>query len=230
MRTLIAISVLLMSLTTIAQAQSPVVVELFTSQGCNSCPPADAFLEELADRDDVLPLAFHVDYWDYLGWKDDFASREFTQRQYDYSKRWGKRSVYTPQMVVAGESDIPGFEKDNVVGAIADFLNGAPMLRISHEPAGKQIEITVTPLNEDLPKAHVLLVRYAPSSDVEIKAGENRGKTITYVNIVREITVLGEIKGMRAQSYRTRLTGDGSFAVLVQARDNGPMIGAMVLE
>ena len=94
------------------------VVELFTSQGCSSCPPADALLADLADRDDVLALSFHVDYWDYIGWKDPFASPQYTQRQRVYSQVFGKRYVYTPQMVVNGSFEMTGSDRAGVLKRI----------------------------------------------------------------------------------------------------------------
>src|SRR5262249_1393689 len=97
----------------------PVVVELFTSQGCNSCPPADALLGKLARRKDVLPLAFHVDYWDYIGWKDPFASKEGTERQYNYGRALGLNMVYTPQMVIDGSQDAVGSDEGAVMRGIA---------------------------------------------------------------------------------------------------------------
>ena len=99
---------------------NPVVVELFTSQGCSSCPPADAVLSKLAQRPDVLALSFHVDYWDNLGWKDPFASRLNTDRQKAYRDAFGNAQIYTPQMVVAGISEMPGFTASAVTAAIAD--------------------------------------------------------------------------------------------------------------
>lgn len=99
-------------------AREPVVVELYTSQGCSSCPPADALLHELAARDDVLPLALHVDYWDYIGWKDKFARREHTRRQKGYARAGGRRMIYTPQMIIMGQEDVVGADAMQVESAI----------------------------------------------------------------------------------------------------------------
>src|SRR5262245_56361084 len=114
----------------LAQDKAPVVVELFTSEGCSSCPPADAFLGELAQRPDVVPLAFHVDYWDYIGWKDPYANPAFTQRQHDYKAALGLHMVYTPQMIVDGRTDVVGSERGSVEAAIGKAGVG-PKLAIS---------------------------------------------------------------------------------------------------
>ena len=105
----------------LARAQgSPVVVELFTSQGCSSCPPADALLRKLAEEEDVIALALHVDYWDYLGWKDSFATPKFTARQRAYAKKARSRSIYTPQMVVQGEDRVVGNDAEMVLARISE--------------------------------------------------------------------------------------------------------------
>ena len=113
------LSGVLMAVAGIAAAESrPVVVELFTSQGCSSCPPADAFLHELSQRDDVIALALHVDYWDYIGWKDIFAQPAFTKRQKAYAKAGGRRSVYTPQMIIGGQDHVVGTHEENASALI----------------------------------------------------------------------------------------------------------------
>src|SRR5215471_14483241 len=121
----------------------PVVVELFTSQGCSSCPPADAVLGKLAKRSDVLPLAFHVDYWDYIGWKDPFASKETTDRQYDYGRALCLNMVYTPQMVVDGSQDVVGSDEGAVVRAItASTIRKKLKLEVLRD-AGGHYKVTI---------------------------------------------------------------------------------------
>ena len=120
-----------------ALAQGPTVVELFTSQGCSSCPPADAFLGDLAKRQDVLALAFHVDYWDYIGWKDPYADPGHTSRQRDYSSKLGLRYVFTPQMVVQGASSATGSDRTSVLGLIGrDRGQDRLEVKLSRDAAG----------------------------------------------------------------------------------------------
>ena len=173
----------------------PVVVELFTSQGCSSCPPADAMLENLVHQPGVLPLSFHVDYWDYLGWSDSFASPEFTQRQEAYARASGEHALYTPQMIVDGRDTAvaPGPAQ---LMALIDANRIAPAMigvqRVSNE---KGEEIALTPLSDLGGPVEIVLVRYAPHRTVKVKAGENRGKMIGYTNVVLSIRDLAHWDG-----------------------------------
>lgn len=229
MRKLLLTLALFLQLAAPVAAQSPVVVELFTSQGCDSCPPADAMLQELSGIPGVLPLAFHVDYWDYLGWKDDFASPELTARQYAYAASMGKRTVYTPQMIIAGESDVPGFDRPRVLEAVRMFQGVDPMVAISVD-ARPPARVIVAPLTADLPIADVVLVEFIDAADVAIKAGENRGRTVTYVNIVRRLLPLGKWQGREAAEFPLPPDGQGQRAVMVQASGLGSILGALALE
>jgi hypothetical protein len=205
-----------------AIAQPLALVELYTSQGCNSCPPADALLETLAKEKDVLALSLHVDYWDYLGWKDSFSSPWATARQRGYAKTFASASIYTPQMVVGGLGHAVGSNPS----AVATLLAKAR--------ATAKVDIGVRPQGIDLParagaKADVLLVRYSPEQSVAIARGENAGNTIRYVNVVREISRLAVWNGEAVTLDLPAATGDERLAVVVQTTGQGPVLGAAIV-
>jgi len=206
-------------------AGEPVVVELFTSQGCSSCPPADAYLAELADREDVIALSMHVDYWDYLGWKDSFAREECVIRQYAYRDALDTRVVYTPQMVVQGAAHAVGSARETV----EDLIRTA---RAETRP--DVIEIA--------PEDGMLMGRLAPGPDragtlwvavyhgarrVEIARGENAGRSVTYRNVVESLTRLGDWTGARARAIELPRPGQGQgVALWVQRDPAGPILAA----
>lgn len=208
---------------------SPVVVELFTSQGCSSCPPADAMLGRLAQQPDVLPLSFHVDYWDYLGWPDSFARPEFSRRQQGYAKVAGERGVYTPQMIVDGQDTAVAPGPAQLMGLIDANRVSPALVNIQREdtPRGDQVE--VLPLSDLGGPVDVLLVRYAPERRVQIEEGENRGRAMTYTNVVLSLNHLADWDG-RAPLRLTispegipddRFPADTRHVILVQ-REMGP--------
>jgi hypothetical protein len=166
-----------------ADAAAPVLVELFTSQGCNSCPPADAFLGELAQRHDVIALAFHVDYWDYIGWKDPFASPDFTRRQRGDVGALRLRSVYTPQMVIDGRADAVGSHRSRVEELIrkSSFV---PKLALPLETAGGKARLILPEARFERP-ATIWLAIYDREERTAVKRGENAGHTLIDYNIVR---------------------------------------------
>lgn len=213
----------------------PVVVELFTSQGCYSCPPAEKFLTELAKRKDVVALEWHVHYWDELvygsagKWKDIYSDESFTRRQRLYNLGIkGRPSAYTPQMVVDGRYDAVGSRSSEVFDR----------LRRSKADSGARLDVTATTnkdgtvevsLDGDVPQeAAVFLVSFLKSGEVEILAGENKGKTLKHTNIVRQMWRIGDWSGtattLRLQDMAPK-EGHGC-AVLVQADRTGPMLGA----
>ena len=215
---IIALSVLGL-LATEARAQ-PVVVELFTSQGCSSCPPADAFLTDLArTRGDVLPLAFHVTYWNSLGWKDPFSLDAATARQRDYARHLGEDGVYTPQMVVDGST---GFVGSNRVAGL-DAIARAPVksVAVSVHRDGAGLIVSVGP---GTGQGQVLLVGYDPSHRTSIGRGENSGRTLEESNIVRSLTPIGTWTGSEFVVNRPVPLGE-AFAALLQQQD-GHIIGA----
>jgi hypothetical protein len=224
------LTMFLLTLPLAGRAQNgPVVIELFTSQGCSSCPPADTLLQELGQRDDVLALALHVDYWDYLGWQDHFASRAFTNRQKAYAHVGKRRTVFTPEIVVQGQDSIVGHKRDYIVSAIAQHKAAMPLVRISVERDDTGLTISIAPTGENAPAADLLLVRFVPDEEVMINSGENAGKTILYTNIVRSVERLATWDGQSENSLRIEAV-DGRAAVIAQERNYGPILTAVRVE
>ncbi len=218
------LAALLASTAAVAE-DAPVVVELFTSQGCYSCPPADELLGELAERDDVLPLAFHVTYWDRLGWPDTLGLPAGTARQEAYARSLGTGRMYTPQMVVQGQIDVVGSQRSRVMRA----------LEIATEHASSSVDVTIeggtmTIETSDAADATVWLAAFDDVNEVAIDRGENGGKTLTYHHSVRELAELGHYDGgtMSAELPLSRLAADGrdGAAILVQRESDGAIIGA----
>jgi len=206
----------------------PVVVELFTSQGCSSCPPADALLGRLAGRHDVLPLAFHVEYWDYIGWKDPFASKISTERQYSYGHALGLNMVYTPQMVIGGTHDAVGSDEGSVTHAIETDAN-RPKLKLSvvrDANGGYKVEI---PAGTATAPATVWVALFDHAHKTPVQRGENSGSTLTEFNIVREWRKIGEWNG-HAVEIALNLTPESdeydACAILVQEGGYGSIRGA----
>ena len=214
-----------------ATSAAPVVVELFTSQGCNSCPPADAFLGELAQRSDLIALAFHVDYWNYIGWKDPFSSPEATQRQRDYTRSLGLSSVYTPQMVIDGSFDAVGSNRTQVNRAIAAASQrGKIPIAISADAAGSWHAII--PAAQIDQSATVWLALYDRQHVTPVKRGENAGATLTEYNIVREFRRIGQWNGAKLDlplDFGATDLANPGFAIIVQAGASGPVLGATLL-
>lgn len=173
----------------------PIVVELFTSQGCSSCPAADKMLSALADSPDVLPLSLHVDYWDYLGWEDSFASPEFTKRQEAYARAAGERTVYTPQLIIDGQDTAVAPGPAQLAGLIDAHRVAPALVSLNRETSQNGDSIEIMPLSELANPVDVVLVSYVPSRTVEIKAGENRGRSMNYVNVVLSLDKLADWDG-----------------------------------
>ena len=215
----------------VAAQTSPVVVELFTSQGCSSCPPADELLKVLAKRPDVIALALHVDYWDYIGWKDEFARPEHTARQKAYAMKGGRNSVYTPQMIINGQDDIVGARGMDLADAIARHADLAPKATLSAVRQGGELSIAARLLVAETSAPMVVhLGRYTPERDVKITRGENAGRHFVYTNIVDSWTVLGEWSGREPLSMTVPLQGDRPAAILIQYEDTGAIIAAARLD
>jgi hypothetical protein len=210
-------------------ATNPVVVELFTSEGCNSCPPADALLGRLAGRHDILPLAFHVDYWDYIGWKDPFGFPAATERQYAYGHELGLNMVYTPQMVVDGSHDAVGSDQGAVDRAITAAA-AQPKLKLSvWRDAKGAYKVTIPADPAQKGDATVWIALFDHAHKTPVARGENAGHTLTEFNIVREWRKIGEWSGAQTE-IALDLTPDSdeydACAVLVQLGGNGPIRGA----
>lgn len=209
---------------------TPVVVELYTSQGCVACPPADAFFASLADDPRVIALALHVDYWDYLGWNDSFASPAFTQRQKRYARAAGARMIYTPQMVINGGERLEGTHTAEVLAHIARQAGQPPRVRLRVARGKGKVTISAEadpPLEQ---ATLVQLVRYHPAAVVQIEHGENVGQRITYRNIVTDWTTLGEWSGTEPLQVTTPTDGTEPMVVIVQNRGPGPVLAAARLE
>jgi len=209
-----------------AEPDPPTVVELFTSQGCSSCPPADAYLGQLAERPDVVALGFHVDYWDYIGWKDPFASPEFTGRQRGYAEVLGQRYVYTPQMVIDGMSHATGSRVDDVERLIATRRKAPKVpVRLVGEPGGP---LTVSIGSATLARAaDVWFVTFKRSFSTDVARGENGGRRLTNYNIVRTVRRLGGWDGTATQfTVDLGEVSEDGCAVLVQAAGQREILGA----
>jgi hypothetical protein len=203
-------------------AERPVVVELFTSQGCSSCPPANAYLNEMVkQRRDVLALAFHVTYWDRLGWKDPFSLAAATDRQAAYGRRFGDGS-YTPEIVVDGSAGMVGSDRDKVGPAIENARrNGQTAAAVNVTRSGEQLSIEV---GAGAGNARVLLIGFDHEHTTAIGRGENGGRTLTEANVVRSIRAVGQWSGT-AMRLNERFPEGQDAAVVLEAPD-GRIIGA----
>lgn len=171
-------------------ATAPILLELFTSQGCSSCPPADAFAAQLVNNPNLKVISLNVDYWDYLGWKDTLAMPEFTRRQMDYAHARGDMDVYTPQMVINGKAHAVGSNHSEVEAAIAA---AQPATELQVAVSDREFKITLP--NPTSIEATLWMMKIAPQVDVNIERGENAGKLMTYHNVVRKMTKLATWNG-----------------------------------
>jgi len=219
-----------------AHAEPKAVVELFTSQGCSSCPAADKLLGELARDPSVIALSLPIDYWDYLGWKDTLADSRFSARQKAYSRMRGDRDVYTPQAIVNGAAHVIGSDRARIEGAIKDTGKAGKVmsLPVKMTLSGRQLTVSVAAGNESTPaRGEVWLCAISKAVPISIGRGENRGREVVYHNVVRNLLKVGDYNGS-AGSWTVPLDsvmreGIDAAAVLVQdgSRDKpGPMLGA----
>lgn len=214
-----------------AQAQQrPVVVELFTSQGCSSCPPADAILSALRERDDVIAIALHVDYWDYIGWKDEFGDPAHAKRQRAYALKAGRRSIYTPQMIVNGRTDIVG-AKPMVLSKVIAHYKETPsrmQLSVTRAQGGLQISGTVPTGAVGAMEIHVAAI--IPSQTTNITHGENSSKTFEYTNIAQNWRIAGHWNGQGPLAMSIDSAEKSPIVVLVQEADAGPIVAAALVD
>ena len=210
----------------LAAQNSPVVVELYTSQGCSSCPPADKILHELAARDDVIALALHVDYWDYIGWKDPFGHPAHAKRQRAYAAAGHRRTIYTPEMIVGGQTDIVGAKAMKLSEAIAKHAAMPAKVQMALTREDDQLVISAQTLAQIKGPMTVHMLRYTPEQTTSITRGENRGKTLVHANVVEGWTVLGDWDGASPLKMSTDMTGEKPCVVIIQAQNGGPILAA----
>ncbi|RAU23905.1 DUF1223 domain-containing protein [Paramagnetospirillum kuznetsovii] len=203
----------------------PVVVELFTSQGCSSCPPADRLLGELAKRPSLITLAYHIDYWDRLGWKDPFSLKAATSRQNAYAHSLNLPTIYTPQMVIQGATDVVGFDRPAVLAALESKRDGLP-IHLSRADGKLAVE-----LGAGVP-AEITVVAYGGESETRVARGENAGRILKDYSIVRVVYPLGLWDGSaKTVSLDLSSVPDSAtmVAVLVQGAGQGRMLGAATI-
>jgi len=220
----------------------PTVVELYTSEGCSSCPPAEAQIGRLAQQPDIIALAFHVDYWDELGWRDRFGLPDSVIRQRQYAQTLHLASVYTPQLVIDGQRDLVGGGSDNAItsgggrggdGGVGGGGGGGNIVRNPGVPLDLSVQngnLTITLGAQPQPAAcDVLLLGFLPQAASRVTRGENAGRELHEFNIVRSVRKLGSWQG-EGRSFNvpvTALAPDATGAVvLVQQHDQGPIVGA----
>jgi hypothetical protein len=220
-----------------ALAEPRAVVELFTSQGCSSCPPADKVIGELAKDPSVIALSMPIDYWDYLGWKDTLADARFSARQQAYSRVRGDRGVYTPQVVVNGSVHLVGSDRAGIEDAIGDTrkAEGVMSVPVSMALAGKQISVSVAASSKGPAAMHgeVWICSISKEVSIAIGRGENRGREVTYHQVVRNLLKVGDWNGS-AGNWTVPLENisrEGVDAAAVYVQDGnrdkpGPMLGA----
>ena len=222
-----ALASLTLASTAPALAGGPVVVELFTSQGCSSCPPADAILGELADREDVIALSLHVDYWDYLGWVDEFADPAHTARQRGYARAAKSTMIYTPQMVIGGTDQIVGTKAMQLAKFIDQHKNAPDVvsLKLSRDGSGA-LQISAQRTGDVPSDMLVQVVRYMRERVVNIRSGENAGKDVTYHNVVESMVSVGGWNGDADLNMQADAPGDHPAVVLIQDGSSGPILAA----
>ncbi|HEX6859387.1 MAG TPA: DUF1223 domain-containing protein [Caulobacteraceae bacterium] len=210
-----------------AAHRPPVIVELYTAQGCEACNEANAQIDDMAEREGVLPLTFSVDYWDYLGWTDTLARPEFTDRQKAYAKRLGPREVYTPQVVIDGRKQVVGGKEEDVEDAVRDALNSPRNPPDMLFQLNGKIAVGSGPVPRG--GAEVWLVRYDPERvETEVKKGDNRGETIVARNAVRQLKRLGRWRG-RPTAFRLPAAEEEGLdtLVIVQQTHGGRIVAAL---
>lgn len=232
--TLVALALLAATALPGAAGDTPVLVELFTSQGCSSCPQADALAGRLSERDDVVVLSFHVNYWDYIGWSDPFASEQTTERQYGYARALGERNVYTPQMVIGGALPVVGSDERAVMRAIERAgrqLESAPTIRFSRR--GNDLLVELGAAEAPRRPADVLLVRYADRRETDVPLGENAGRQLVNHHVVRDMQVVGQWDGgpgeivLAGESFAAGEPGRDGCALFIQRTGQGGILAAV---
>ncbi len=223
-----------------SKSKPAVLVELFTSEGCSSCPPADRVLSRLEKEPsngeaEIITLAFHVDYWNYLGWKDEFSSKSFSERQSGYAERFKLDSIYTPQMVIDGEKQFVGSNSDAANKAISDGAKSQKAnIEISHSNDKLKVKIIDAPTHDD---SYVWLAIAEDDLKTNVRRGENGGKTLDHVSVVREMKLLGNLAAAdKTFESETALQLNSAwkkenlkFVVFVQGKESKKVFGAVKL-
>jgi len=220
------------------QGSHPVVIELFTSQGCSDCPAADRIVAELASRKDVLALSFPITYWDMLGWKDTFATEANTYRQKSYAKTMNRSGIYTPQIVIDGKIDVVGNQRDRVMSAISNrstqIATEQPInLALGIASGRVEIAIPAAARGKDKPLATIWVMRTLSHATVNVQQGENKNHQLVYANLVRELHRAGEWTGEAMKIDVPITTGKSKHdgvAVLLQSHDYGEVIAAAMIK
>ena len=220
--------------------QPRAVVELFTSQGCSSCPPADKVVNGYAKSDDVLALSWHVDYWDYIGWKDTFGSSENSDRQRAYAVSMQERGIYTPQAVINGRDHAVGSNKSDIDSMIERFVKTDQGLTVPIDIILKphKISVTVDAAPEITGDASLWLIFIRKNAEVTIERGENRGKKVTYSNVVQKVQMLGMTEGGKLSIDLDRdmmnARGHDGYVFMLQSKTDrgtpGPILGAAMID
>lgn len=212
-----------------AQAVAPVVLELYTSQGCSACPPADALLTELASMDGVIALSLHVTYWDYMGWTDGFGRPEHTARQKAYAVVGRSRTLYTPQVVVQGEDRLKGHDAKGILADVARRQKLPAAATLTAERSGAGLALHMAPAAGAVGAADVHVVSYLPSRTVDIEKGDNAGREVTYTNVVTDWRTVGRWDGTGPFDLKLDSVAEGPLAVIVQRAEMGSVLAAALL-
>jgi hypothetical protein len=211
-----------------AAAQPPVLMELFTSQGCSSCPPADALAQSLLQRPDVVVVTFHVDYWDYLGWRDTLGSPDYSDRQRAYALERGDGSVYTPQAIINGGEHVVGSQERALEAAIATAAQAPLQVPVTVAMGKKEITVRIAAA-ASAQEATLWLLAVKPQAVQNIARGENAGQKITYVNVVRNLVpaAMWEGETYEGRWMKDAVLTDGATHIIavLQKNKTGPILG-----
>lgn len=217
---------LLLSSVSAHATSRPTVVELYTSEGCSSCPPAEAYLGELTGRSDVLALSFHVDYWDDLGWRDPFSLAAFTTRQRGYASRLKLSSIFTPQVIVDGQESLVGRDRRAISASLRSLREASVGLVLTQQNGDLVVAVNPAPTSEP---ADLLFVSFRRQVKSSIGRGENQGRTLQEFNVVRELRVIGHCAGSPLQlrvPIASMAKDATDIAVLAQRHGQGEIVGA----
>ena len=211
-----------------AAKERPVVLELFTSQGCSSCPPADALLHEFAKENGIIPLAFHVDYWDYIGWKDTFSKPSFTNRQRQYARAMGEQMIYTPQIIINGSVHLVGNDRAAIMQSVKKSVAKPRIADLQTQINAQQITVHLS--NGQNGQYEIRHITYRPKSTITITRGENAGRTIEYANVVTSHQIIGEWNGRGDLTVDTAASQIDRNVILLQRKGHGEIVAAALVQ